>query len=67
MAQEVQIYFKSYREFVSCKNDRLKVIISALNVTNVGHYNDHRIKYPGFMQVIQSTTQHKLYSIHWVH
>ena len=49
MAQEVQVYFKSYREFVDCKNDRLKVIISALNVTNVGLYNDLRIKYPGFM------------------
>ena len=32
MAQEVQVYFKSYREFVNCKNDRVKVIISALNV-----------------------------------
>ena len=49
MAQELQVYFKSYREFVDCKNDRLKVIISTLNVTNVGHYNDLRIKYPGFM------------------
>ena len=49
MAQEVQIYFKSFQEFVHCENDRLKVIISALNVTNVGHYNDRRIKYPGFM------------------
>ena len=49
MAQEVQIYFKSYREFVNCENDRLKVIISALNVTNVGNYNDLRIKYSGFM------------------
>ena len=36
MAQEVQIYLKSYREFVNCKNDRLKVIISTLNVANVG-------------------------------
>ena len=49
MAQEVQVYFKSYREFVDCKNDRLKVIISDLNVTNVGCYNDLRIKYQGFM------------------
>ena len=49
MAQEVQVYFKSYKEFVNCKNDRLQVIISTLNVTNVGHYNDLRIKYPGFM------------------
>ena len=49
MAQEVQVYFKSYRDFVDCRNDRLKVIISTLNVINVGHYNDLRIKYPGFM------------------
>ena len=35
MAQEVQVYFKSYREFVNCKDDRLKVIISTLNDTNV--------------------------------
>ena len=49
MAQEVQIYFKSYGEFVDCKNDRLKVIISTLNVANVGCYNDLRTKYPCFM------------------
>ena len=49
MAQEVQVYFKSYREFVNCENDRLKVIISTLNVINVSCYNDLRIKYPGFM------------------
>ena len=49
MAQEVRVYFKSYRKFANCKNCRLKVIISALNVANVGHYNDLRIKSPGFM------------------
>ena len=33
IAEEVQFYFnKSYEEFVNCKNDRLKVIITALNV-----------------------------------
>ena len=69
MAEEVQFYFKSYKEFVNCENDRLKVIISASNVANVGCYNDLRIKYPGFMlepqpvyiskllQVIQSICQ----------
>ena len=45
MPQEVQIYFLSYKEFVNYENDRLKVIISALNVANIGHYNDLRIKY----------------------
>ena len=49
VAEEVQFYFRSYEEFVNCKNDRLKTVISALNVANVGHYNDLRIKYPGFM------------------
>ena len=49
IAEEVQFYFKSYEEFVKCKNNRLKVIISTLNVANVGCYNDLRIKYPGFM------------------
>ena len=79
MAQEVQVYFKSYRKFVNCGNDRLKVIISAINVTNVGCYNNLRIKYPSFMleplpvdinklvQVIQNGYPAKLYSIHLVH
>ena len=49
IAEKVQFYFRSYEEFGNCKNDRLKVIISALNVANVGHYNYLRIKYPGFM------------------
>ena len=38
IAEEVQ--FKTYEEFVSCKNNRMKSVISALNVTNVCHYND---------------------------
>ena len=49
IAEEVQFYFKSYEEFVNCKNDRFKTVISALNVANAGHYNDLRIKYPDFM------------------
>ena len=49
IAEEVQFYFKGYEDFVNCKNDRLKVIISALNAATVGCYNDLRIKYPGFM------------------
>ena len=49
IAEEVQFYFKSYEEFISCKNDRMKTVISALNFANVGHYNDLRIKCPGFM------------------
>ena len=49
IAEEVQFYFKTYKEFVTSDNQKLKVVISALNATNVGHYNDLRIKYPGFM------------------
>ena len=58
--QEVQCYFKSYKEFVNCKNDRLKVIISALNVANVGRYIDLRIKYPGFMLELPPVDINKL-------
>ena len=47
--EEVQLYFCSYKDFVNCDDDRLKVILSALNAANVGHYNDLRIKYPGFI------------------
>ena len=49
IAEEVQFYFKTYKEFVTCNNQKLKTVISALNATNVGHYNDLRIKYPGIM------------------
>ena len=49
IAEEVQFYFKSYKEFVTSDNQKLKAVISTLNATNVGHYNDLRTKYPGFM------------------
>ena len=49
ISEEVQFYFHSYEDFVNCKDDRLKVIVSALNAANEGHYNDLRIKYPGFI------------------
>ena len=48
-AEEVQFYFKSYQEFVSSDNQKLIAVISALNAANIGHYNDLRIKYPGFI------------------
>ena len=47
ITEEVQFYFCSYEDFVNCKDDRLKVILSVLNAANVGCYNDLRIKYPG--------------------
>ena len=49
ITDEVGFYFCSYEDFVDCKDDRLKAILSALNLANVGHYNDLRIKYPGFI------------------
>ena len=49
IAEEVQFYFKSYKEFVTGDNQKLKTVISASNVTNIGHFYDLRIKYPGFM------------------
>ena len=49
IAEEVQFYFKSYQEFVTSDNQKLKAVISALNAANVGHYKDLRIKYPGFI------------------
>ena len=49
IAEEVQFYFKTYKELVTSDNQNLKPVISALNATNVGCYNDLRIKYPCFM------------------
>ena len=49
IAEEVKFYFKSYQEFITSDNQKLIEIISALNAANVGHYNDLRIKYPGFL------------------
>ena len=49
ITEEVQFYFKSYKEFVTCNDQRLKTYISALNGANVSRYNNLRIKYPGFM------------------
>ena len=49
ISQEVQFYFKSYQEFITSGNQKLIAVISALNAMNIGHYNDLRIKYPGFI------------------
>ena len=49
IAEEVLLYFCSYEDFVNCNDDRLKVILSALNSAHEGHYNDLRIKYTGFI------------------
>ena len=49
ISQEVQFYFKSYQEFITSSNQRLITVINALNAMNIGHYNDLKIKYPGFI------------------
>ena len=63
MAEGVQFYFKSYEEFVNCKNDRFKTVISALNVANAGCYNDLRIKYPGFVLELPLVDINKLVQV----
>ena len=63
IAEEVQFYFKSYKEFVTSANQKLKAVTSALNATNVGHYNDLRIKYPGFMLELPVVDINKLVAI----
>ena len=46
---EGQFYFKDYQDFITSDNQKLIAVLSALNVTNMGHYNDLRIRYPGFL------------------
>ena len=71
ISQEVQFYFKSYQEFITSSNQKLIAVMSALNAANIGHYDDLRIKYPGFileppvnMHISQKIlTRHKLNGI----
>ena len=49
ITEEVQFYFKNYQEFITGDNQKLITVISALNAANIGHYNDLRVKYPGFV------------------
>ena len=46
---EVQFYFKDYQDFITSNNQKLIAVLSALNATNMGCYNNLRIKYPGFL------------------
>ena len=62
-AEEVQFYFKCYQEFITSDNQKLIAVISTLNATNVGHYNDLRIKYPGFLLEPQVVDSNKLVSV----
>ena len=49
ITDEVQFYFKDYRDFITSDNQKLIAVLSTLNATNMGHYNDLRIRYPGFL------------------
>ena len=46
---EVQSYFKDYQDFITSNNQKLIAVLSTLNATNMGRYNDLRIWYPGFL------------------
>ena len=49
MANEVKIFIHSYKDFMTCKNEKLQSVISALNAANADRYNEVRIQYPGFV------------------
>ena len=49
MANEVKFFLHSYEDFMTCNNEKLQSIISALNATNADRYNKVRIQYPGFV------------------
>ena len=49
ITDEVQFYFKDYQDFITSDNQRLITVLSALNTTNMGRYNDLRIRYQGFL------------------
>ena len=46
--KEVKFFIHSYEEFMTCNNEKLQLVIDALNAANVGRYNKVRIQYPGF-------------------
>ena len=49
MANEVKLFIHSYEDFMTCKNEKLQSVISALNAANADRYNEVIIQYPGFM------------------
>ena len=49
VANELKFFLHSYEDFMTCKNEKLQSVISALNATNADRYNEGRIQYPGFM------------------
>ena len=45
---EVKFFVHSYKEFMTCKNEKLQCMIDALNATNTERYNEVKIQYRGF-------------------
>ena len=45
---EVKFFIHSYKEFMTCKNEKLQSGIHALNAANTERYNKVKIQYPGF-------------------
>ena len=45
---EVKFFIHSYKEFMTCKNEKLQSMIHALNAANTERYNEVKIQYPGF-------------------
>ena len=43
MANDVKFFIHSYKDFMTCKNEKLQSIISALNAANADRYNKVRI------------------------
>ena len=64
--EEVQFYSKNYQDFISSDNQKLIAVICALNNSNLGHYNDLRIRYPGFLlePPVIVFSPHKYFNIH---
>ena len=63
ITDEVQFYFKDYQDFITSDNQKLIAVLSTLNATNMGRYNDLRIRYPGFLIEPQVININKLTSV----
>ena len=45
---EVKFFIHSYKEFMTCKNEKLQCVIDTLNAANTERCNKVKIQYPGF-------------------
>ena len=44
--KEVKFFIHSYEDFMTCNNEKLQLVIDALNAANMGRYNEVKIQYP---------------------